>query len=383
MKITDIELFIVGPRSTFIKVLTDEGITGWGEPIIPRRSETVVAAVHEMADWLVGRDPDQIEDIWQTFYRSSFFRGGPIIMAAIAGIDQALWDIKGKRYGLPVYQLLGGAVRDKMQVYAWIGGDTPEEMAANALQRVAQGYRAIKVHEGIINPHYIESFEVVDQAIAKIGAIRDAIGNGIGMGIDFHGHLHRGLAKVVAKELEPFHPLFLEEPVLPEHGDALREIANHTSTPIATGERLYSRWDFKQILHDGYVDIIQPDLSHAGGISEVKKIVGMAEAYDVAVAPHCPLGPIALMACLQIDAVTPHAFIQEEAIEIHDPSLDPLMGCLENPDIFGFKDGYVPLPQGPGLGIEINEDAVREAVKVGHRWRPPFCRAHDGTVAEW
>jgi galactonate dehydratase len=209
------------------------------------------------------------------------------------------------------------------------------------------------------------------------------VGLDIGIGVDFHGRLHRGMAKVLAKELEPFHLMFVEEPVLSEHNDALRELAMHTSVPIATGERMFSRWEFKQILQQGYVDIIQPDLSHAGGISEVRRIAAMAEAYDVAVAPHCPLGPIALAASLQIDATTPNAFIQEQSLGIHYNRGNELLDYLNNPSVFNYQDGFVAIPSGPGLGIEVNEEVVRAAATEGHRWRSPLWRTQDGTLAEW
>jgi galactonate dehydratase len=382
VKITQFELFVVPPRWLFLKISTDEGISGWGEPIVEGSAQTVEAAVREMADCVIGRDPDAIEDIWQTLYRTRFYRGGPVFMSAIAGIDQALWDIKGKRYGLPVYQLLGGPVRDKLRVYSWIGGDRPSDVANAARRRVETGFRALKMNASE-EMHYIETFDKVEMIIERVAAVREAVGSGVGIAVDFHGRLHKAMAKVVAKELEPFHLLFIEEPVLPENNEALREIANHTSTPIATGERMFSRWDFKKLLQDGYVDIIQPDLSHAGGISETRRIAAMAEAYDVAVAPHCPLGPIALASCIQMDINTPNVFIQEQSLEIHYNTDNDLLDYLENPDVFTYSDGYVGLPTLPGLGISINEAVVREAAARGHQWRGPVWRNTDGTVAEW
>jgi galactonate dehydratase len=382
MKITQIELFKVPPRWLFVKVSTNEGLFGWGEPIVEGHADTVEAAVREMEDFLIGRDPDLIEDIWQTLYRARFYRGGPVMMSAIAGIDQALWDIKGKRLGVPIYSLLGGPVRDKMRVYAWIGGDRPSDVAGAAKERQAQGFTAIKMN-ATEEMHYIESFDKVEAVLARVAAVREAAGTAFGIAVDFHGRVHKPMAKVLARELEPYHLMFIEEPVLPENNEALREIAAHTSTPIAVGERMYSRWDFKPLLHDGYVDIIQPDLSHAGGISEVIKIAAMAEAYDVALAPHCPLGPIALAACLQVDAVARNAFIQEQSLGIHYNRGNDLMDYLADPTVFAYDDGFVSLPTAPGLGITINEDAVREAATKGHNWRNPVWRLADGTVAEW
>jgi galactonate dehydratase len=230
---------------------------------------------------------------------------------------------------------------------------------------------------------YIDSFDKVDDVLARVSQVREATSKAFGIAIDFHGRIHKSMAKILAKELEPFHPLFLEEPVLSENNEALREIAQHTTTPIATGERLYSRWDFKHLLHDGYVDIIQPDPSHAGGISEVRKIATMAETYDVAVAPHCPLGPIALATCLQIDACTHNVLIQEQSLNIHYNAQADLLDYLADPAVFAYQDGYVAIPRGPGLGININEEAVRRAAAIGHAWRNPVWRTEDGTIAEW
>lgn len=382
MKITELELFLVPPRWLFLKISTDEGLTGWGEPVIEGRARTVMAAVEETRDYLVGRDPDQIEDIWQTLYRGSFYRGGPILMSAIAGIDQALWDLKGKRYGLPVYEFLGGRARDKIRVYSWIGGDRPAQVGQQAKQKLSEGFTAIKMNASE-EMHYIDSYAKVDAVLDRVRAVREAVGRDFGIAVDFHGRIHKAMAKILARELDPFHLMFIEEPVLSENSEAFREIAQHTTTPIATGERLYSRWDFRRLLEQGYVDIIQPDLSHAGGISEVKKIAALAEAYDVAVAPHCPLGPIALSASLQVDACTPNAFIQEQSLGIHYNQGNDLMDYLLNPGVFSYRDGFVDLPEGSGLGLEINEALVRDKARFAGDWKNPLWRNDDGTVAEW
>lgn len=382
MKITSLETFIVPPRWCFLKISTDEGLVGWGEPIVEGQAATVAAAIHDMSDYLIGRDPDTIEDIWQTLYRARFYRGGPVSMSAIAGIDQALWDIKGKRYGLPIYQLLGGAVRDRIQVYSWVGGDRVSDVVTAAQDRAAQGFSAVKMN-ACEELHYVDSYAKLESVIERIASVRAALGSGFGIGVDFHGRLHRAMAKVLAKELEPYHLMFIEEPVLSENNDALREIAAHTSTPIATGERMFSRWDFKQLLQQGVVDIIQPDVSHAGGISETHRIATMAEAYDVALAPHCPLGPIALAACLQIDAISPNAFIQEQSLGIHYNVGNDLLDYLVDPTVFDYAAGYVTIPSGPGLGIQVDEEKVREMAAIGHRWRNPIWRHADGSIAEW
>jgi galactonate dehydratase len=382
MKIRSLELFQVPPRWLFLKITTEDGLVGWGEPVVEGKAATVQAAVEEMSDYLIGKEANHIEDLWQVLYRGGFYRGGPILTSAMSGIEQALWDIKGKRLGVPVYELLGGAVRDKMRVYAWIGGDKPSEVAQAAKMQVEAGYTAIKMN-GTSEMDWIDSNDKVQEAVNRIASIRDAVGYGIGIGIDFHGRVHKAMAKVLMKELELYKPLFIEEPVLPENNEALLELARHTSTPIATGERMYTRWGFKQLLASGGVDIIQPDLSHAGGIWEVRKIAAMAEAYDVAVAPHCPLGPIALAASLQLDFCTPNAFIQEQSLGIHYNQGSDLLDYLADPSVFHYQEGFVKRLDAPGLGIEVDEAKVREMAKVGHRWRNPVWRQEDGSIAEW
>lgn len=382
MKIEQIHTYLVRPRWCFVEIVTDDGYTGWGEPVIEGRAATVQAAVEELKPYLIGRDPARIEDIWQVLYRGGFYRGGPVLMSAIAGIDQALWDIKGKRYGAPVYELMGGACRDRIPVYAWIGGDRPDEVAAAALEKKAQGYGAVKMN-ALSEMGYIDSYEKIDGMLARVASIREACGKGFGIAVDFHGRVHKPMAKVMAKKLEEFDPMFIEEPVLCENMEDFREIANACAIPIATGERLFSRWDFKRILAQGCVDIIQPDLSHAGGITEVKKIASMAEAYDVALAPHCPLGPIALMACLQVDATCHNACIQEQSIGIHYNKGAGVLDYMENREDLTYHDGYVELPKLPGLGIVVNREKVLEEAAHPHEWKNPVWRLPDGAVAEW
>jgi galactonate dehydratase len=382
MKIQNMELFKVPPRWLFLKITTDDGLVGWGEPILEGRADTVRTAVEEMSGYLIGKDPSPIEDIWQVLYRGGFYRGGPILTSALSGIEQALWDIKGKRLGVPIYELLGGPVREKVRVYAWIGGDSPAEVGAAAKARVQEGYTAMKMN-ATASMHWIDSPPKVQAAVATLAEVREAVGYGVDIAIDFHGRVHRAMAKLLAKELEPFKPLFIEEPVLPENNEALLELAKHTTIPIATGERLYTRWGFKAVLASGAVDILQPDLSHAGGIWETRKIAAMAEAYDVAVAPHCPLGPIALAASLQLDFCTPNAFIQEQSLGIHYNQNADLLDYLVDPGVFHYQDGFVPRLANPGLGIEIHEEKVREKSLTAHQWRNPVWRNADGSIAEW
>ncbi|MDQ3910320.1 MAG: galactonate dehydratase [Actinomycetota bacterium] len=382
MKITSLELFEVPPRWLFLKVATDEGFVGWGEPIVEGRAKTVRAAVEEMSCYLTGKDPFRIEDHFQVLYRGGFYRGGPVLTSALSGIEQALWDIKGRALGVPVYELLGGAAREKVRVYNWIGGDRPADAAESAKAQKAAGFTAVKMN-ATEELNYIDSYDKIDAAVARLAAVREAGGTDLGIGIDFHGRIHKSMAKTLVRELETYQPMFLEEPVLPEHNEALREIVRHTTTPIALGERLYTRWDFKSVLMEGYVDIVQPDLSHTGGILEGRKIAAVAEAFDVAVAPHCPLGPIALAASLQLDACTPNVIIQEQSLGIHYNRESDLLDYLVDKEVFAYRSGYVPILEGPGLGIELDEEKVREAARTGHNWRNPVWRNADGTVAEW
>ncbi|MDR1936744.1 MAG: galactonate dehydratase [Candidatus Accumulibacter sp.] len=382
MKIARLELFKVPPRWLFLKITTDDGFVGWGEPVVEGRADTVETAVKELSPCLIGKDAFQIEDIWQVLYRGGFYRGGPVLSSAISGIDEALWDIKGKATGLSIHNLLGGAVRDKMMVYQWVGGDRPSDVAAAAREKQLAGLKAVKIN-GTEEMEWIDSFGKLDEVIERVAGIRDACGKDFGIGIDFHGRVHKTMAKVLMKELEAYRPMFIEEPVLAENGEYFKMLSELVSTPIATGERHYTRWDFKRLFEQGAVDIIQPDPSHAGGISECKKIATMAEAYDIAIAPHCPLGPIAFAACLQLDFNSVNAAIQETSAGIHYNVGADLLDYIANPGVFDFKDGYIDVFNGPGLGIEVNEEKVREMAKIGHDWKNPVWRTASGVVAEW
>lgn len=382
MKITNLETFHVKPRWMFLKISTDEGIVGWGEPVLEGRARTVEMAINELRPVLIGANPMRIEHLWQTMYCTTFYRGGPILTSCISGIEQALWDIKGKKLGVPVYELLGGACRDKLRVYRWIGGDRPSDIKANVLEAKAQGYSAIKMN-ATEEMHYIDSFKKIDAVCERVAIIRDTLGMDMDIAVDFHGRVHKTMARVLAKELDQFHLMFIEEPVLSQNNEAMRDIRQATCTPIATGERMFSRWEFKNLLEAGYVDIIQPDLSHAGGISECKKIAAMAEAYDVAVAPHCPLGPIAFGACVQLDSCTPNAFIQEQSLGIHYNKGGDLLDYLADASIYEYHEGFMGLLKGPGLGVTMNEEYIKEKAKDCPTWKNPIWRNFDGTVAEW
>ncbi|MDO4809513.1 MAG: galactonate dehydratase [Eubacteriales bacterium] len=382
MKITKVNTYFVRPRWGFVEIETDAGFTGWGEAVLEGHARAVLACVDEMSDYLIGADPANIEDIWTTLYRAGFYRGGGVMMSAISGIDQALWDIKGKVFGAPVYQLLGGKCRDKMKIYCWVGGDRPSDVGAAALEKKNEGFSAIKMN-ATEELQMVDTYDKLDAVLERVAAIRETCGKYFGIAIDFHGRVHKPMAKVLAKKLEEFDPMFIEEPVLCENMEDFRDIAAACNIPIATGERLFSKFDFKRLLTAGGVDIIQPDLSHAGGITEVKKIAAMAEAYDVALAPHCPLGPIALAACLNVDAVSYNAVIQEQSIGIHYNVGKSVLDYVNNKEDFRFTDGCVQLPVKPGIGVDVNRDLVLEENKTPHNWKNPVWRHADGSIAEW
>ncbi|MDN6511656.1 MAG: galactonate dehydratase, partial [Corynebacterium sp.] len=373
MKITAVTTYQVPPRWAFVKIETDEGIVGWGEPVVEGRAATVCAAVDELSDYLIGQDPANIEDLWTVMYRGGFYRGGPILMSAIAGIDQALWDIKGKAHDLPVHQLLGGRVRDRNPRYSGLGGGRPAATAQGGPGPGSRGFSAVKMN-GTEEMQFIDSWDKVTRAVENVATIRETVGENIGIAVDFHGRVHAPMAKTLIRELEQFHLMFIEEPVLSENVDSLLDTMRATPTPIALGERLFSRWDFKDVLASGAVDIIQPDPCHSGGITETRKIAAMAEAYDVALALHCPLGPIALATCLQLDANCYNAVIQEQSLGIHYNADNDLLDYITDRSVFAYEDGMVKIPDGPGLGIDIDEDYVIERAKTGHRWRNPIWR---------
>lgn len=382
MKIREVNTYYVRPRWGFVEIVTEDGCSGWGEAVLEGHAHTVLACVEEMKDYLIGAEAGNIEDIWNVLYRAGFYRGGGVLMSAIAGIDQALWDVKGKYYNAPVYELLGGRCHEKMKVYSWIGGDRPTDVGNAAKEKQEAGFRAIKMN-ATEELQMVDSYEKIDQVLERVAAIREKCGKYFGIAIDFHGRVHKPMAKILAKKLEEFDPMFIEEPVLCEHMENFKEIAAACNIPIATGERLYSRYDFKKLLQAGGVDIIQPDLSHAGGITEVKKIAAMAEAYDVALAPHCPLGPIALSACLNVDAVSYNAVIQEQSIGIHYNVGKSVLDYVKNKKDFEFTEGYVKLPQIPGLGVEVDKKLVLKENENPHNWKNPVWRHEDGSVAEW
>ena len=382
MKIISIQTYKVPPRWVFLEIQTDEGISGWGEPVIEGKADTVIAAVHDLEPLLIGKDPGRIHDLWSLMNTSGFYRGGPILLSAIAGIDQALWDILGKSLGKTVIELLGGRVRDRMKAYCWVGGDDPEDEISQIESALEQGRDTFKLN-GCGRLQTLDSNREIDAIVHRIFAIREHFQTQIDFALDFHGRVSLPMARVLLKELEPARPLFVEEPVLPELAHAYRELANSTSIPLAAGERMYNRHDFRPILEAGGLSILQPDLSHAGGITECLKIGSFADTYGVGFAPHCAIGPIALAACLAVDFVSPNAVLQEHAIGIHyNEGIEPTH-YVRNKSDFQLQDGHILPPSLSGLGFEIDREAVLEGSRVGHDWRSPTWRHQDGSVAEW
>ena len=365
--VTKLETFPVKPRWLFLKVHTNAGIVGLGEPIVEGRTETVAAAIKEIAPYLVGKDPRHVVHHWQAIYRHAFYRGGPVLTSALSGIDMALWDIKGKALGVPVYELLGGPTRTRVRVYAH--AKTP----AIIKQQLARGFTAFKTGPATRRPaRYVETPAEVRYATERFAELRAIVGDDIDLAIDFHGAISPATAKLLIRSLEPYQPMFIEEPCQAQNHDIMAELARGTHLPIATGERVFTKWGFREVLEKRAATILQPDLCHAGGITEVRLIAGMAEAYYAAIAPHNPLGPISLAAGVQLAASIPN-FLCQEQVSLGE-------GYLKTP--FVVRDGYLDLPKGPGLGIELDENAL--ASKIGHNWRNQEAYdADDGSVMDW
>jgi galactonate dehydratase len=321
---------------------------------------------------ILGEDPRRIERLWQRMYRGGFYRGGPVLCSAISGIEHALWDILGKSLGVPVHQLLGGAVRDRVRMYGWTSGEPTGDYIENFMHAIedrkftAYKFCPVKACRPILSPAQMDAAE---QIVARA---RQLAGDEIDIALDFHGRTTPAMSRRLAERFEKYNPLFIEEPVLPGDTAALREIARATPIPVATGERLFTRWQFQEVIEQQAVAVIQPDLSHVGGIFEARKIAAAAEARNIVVAPHCPLGPIALAASLQLDACTPNFLIQEHVTDGR--------GYLKEP--IAIVDGYAKVPDGPGLGIEVDEEALKRHAFAGD-WETPRFTLEDGCLAEW
>jgi galactonate dehydratase len=372
MTITRVETLHLRPRWLVVRLHTDAGLTGLGEATLEGRCLTVEAALHEMGRWLVGQDPRRIEHIWQHLQQGGFYRGGPVLCSALSGIDQALWDLLGKSLGVPVYQLLGGAVRDRIRLYGWVNVTTTGDYIAAAAELAAKHrFTAFKctVTEAM---RPLESKASLEEAAERFRQLRQRLGDGVDLGIDLHGRCSPAVSRQLARLLEPHHPLFLEEPVLDDDPAALRDLAAATAIPLATGERLYTRWDFQDLIAQRAVAVVQPDVAHAGGISELRRIAAQAEGRDIAFAPHCPIGPVALASCLHLAAATPN-FLCQEHVTLGE-------SLLRTP--FVVRDGFADLPPGPGLGIELDEAKVA-AQRFDGRWDNPRFTLADGSFAEW
>ena len=373
MKITHITTFAVQPRWLFVKIETDEGIVGYGE-CLGDKAYVIAEAVKSYEHALIGEDPRRITHLWQIMYRAPFWRGGPILNAAISGIEIALWDILGKSLGVPVWQLLGGAVRDRVRVYTHVGGKNLEELALNAKRLVSEGYTGMKFGP-VDKLRHIDRLSVIESAVARVQTVREAIGTGVDFMLDFHGRVSPPMAVLLEEAFRPFHPLFIEEPVLPENPEAMAKIAPQFKTPIATGERLFTKWGFREILEKGAATVLQPDPCICGGINETRQIAAMAETYYASVAPHNPYGPINFAACLQVDVTIPNFLIQEHlTIALGE-------GYLKEPILL--KNGYVEVPTRPGIGYELDEEWIAahplgELQDVG-RW----FHEDDGSMADW
>src|SRR6185503_18120072 len=333
LKITKVETFMVKPRWLFLKIHTNAGITGLGEPIVEGRAKTVATAIEELTPYLLGKDPRPVAHHWQAMYRHAFYRGGPVLTSAISGVDQALWDIKGKAFG--------GPTRARVRVYAHAG--TVERIQ----QRKAEGFTAFKTGPFKERPaRIVENKAFIDKAAQRFAELRQAVGDECDIGIDFHGAISPQTARLLIKALEPYQPMFIEEPVNCQEVDVMADIARGTHLPIATGERIFTKWGFREILEKKAASILQPDLCHAGGITECRLIAGMAEAFYAAIAPHNPLGPISLASGLHLAAAIPNFLCQEQS------SLG--VGYIKKP--FEVRGSYVDIPTGPGLGVELDEN---------------------------
>ncbi len=376
MKVTDVKAFVVDCFRTnwvFVKVYTDEGICGVGEGTLEYKEKAFLGALEHIKEYLVGKDPRDIEKHFHTIYRDAYWRGGPVLMSALSAVECALWDILGKSLGVPVYQLLGGKYHDKVRIYVngWFAGaKEPEEFAEKAKIAVQRGVTAMKWDP--FGKAYLQiSNAELDKALRNVAAVREAVGNSVDLLIEGHGRFDVPTGIKIAKELEQFKPMFFEEPTPPDSLDALKAVRDKSPVPVSAGERLYSRWDYRKIFDLRAADYIQPDISHAGGISELKKIAAEAETHYIPFAPHNPSGPVANAATLQLAAACPNFCILEIMYSDVDWRKDVTNEKLE------YKDGYITIPDKPGLGIEINEE---ECLK--HPYQPHTLRHYTGALTD-
>jgi galactonate dehydratase len=383
MEVTGYELFRVPPRWLFLRLDTDEGVVGWGEPATEGRAETICAAITDLLDtYVLDENPLEVERLWQRMYHGEHSRGGPILMGAIACIDQALWDIKGRHEGVPVYELLGGPVRDKVHVYKWISGDRPTELADSAAEAVDLGFDVVELMINV-RPARVETRHVRNSADERLRHVREAVGDDVDIAIDFRGRVDKPVARQLASVLDAHELMFIEEPLLPEHNDSLDQLRSTTRTPIATGQRMYSRWDFKQVLTSGVIDIAQPAITHAGGITEIRKIANMAEAFNVPVMPKCSVGPVAFAAAIHLHLAVQNLVSQELHNELQNRTNNSFYQYLSNPDYFDLEGSYLTVSDEPGLGIRLDEATVRAEATDDLSWNSPLWHHEDGSVAHW
>jgi galactonate dehydratase len=366
----------------FVKLETDQGVVGWGEATLEGKAGAVMQTVDDLQRFYVGQDPMRVEHIWQSMYIHAFYRAGPILGSAIAGIDQALWDIRGKVLGQPVYRLLGGPVEPRgVRGYYHVRARTPEEMAEVRESAQRLGITAMK--SGIPGYYeWIEGHTAINAAVNGIAKLREGLGDDIDIGIDFHAKTSPAVAAIICKEVESLNLMFVEEPCPPENYKAMAKIARKTTTPIATGERLVAHYSTQQLLEDGTVDILQCDINHVGGITALWKVGAMAEASGCAIAPHACEGPVGGMATLHVDAATPNFIVQEICSGVEPTFKEKLWEEWLGLPAMRMVDGYFPLPQKPGLGFEMNEAALN---KLPFKGTIPMARVYheDGSVAAW
>lgn len=383
-RIVRLEVMHVQPRFSFLLLHTEDGLVGIGEAALEGRDRVVEAALHDLEYLLIGQDSERIEYLWQRMYRANFYPAAAIMGSAMSAIDQALWDLMGKRLGVPVHKLLGGAVRERARIYKHVNtlDQRPlgqEEHASDlteflslAKQAVSEGFTMIKT--ALPGPaRFLESKKFIDQSVARYAALRETIGDDIDFAVDFHGRVRPALAIQLIHEMEALRPLFIEEPCLPEDVDAMREISSRVRVPVAAGERLFTRWGFQRLIESRAVSVIQPDVSHCGGISEAKKIAALSETYSMGFAPHNPLGPVNLAASLHL-SFTIENFVAQEQITLGT-------GLITEP--FVMEEGYIGLPSGPGLGIELDMEALRPLLYDGGWKLPHWSDVHDAGVAPW
>lgn len=381
--IIDYETFAIPPRFLCLSIETDDGLVGWGEPTSGGYAEIVQTAIDVLMDnFVVGADLDHIEDLWQQLFHGGFYRGGPILSSAISGIDQALWDLKGKRYGLPVYEFLGGRVRDRIRVYQLIGGDQTGNITETATAAINAGVTALKLNTtGSIR--FIDTPAKIEQICARLGAVRETVGSDVDIAVDFHGRVAKPMALQLASALEQFDPMFIEEPVPPEHTGQLPEVAAETTIPIAAGGRSYSLSEFRRLFQQGSVDLVQPSVSHASGITAVNKITNMAAAHNVAIAPHSPTGPISFAACLHIGIASPSVLIQQQPIDVLEGHGGRVFNEMVDGNPFEYANGFIDAPTDPGLGVTIDESFLHEYAQSDIEFHFPVWRHEDGSIARW